>query len=186
MLDKPLNVPRLKRVYLDDIKPKLRRDFDLSNDMMIPRLDKIVLNMGIGEAVRDTKKVKSAQNDLTLLAGQKAVITRAKKSVAAFRVREGMPLGTKVTLRANRMYEFLDRLITICLPRTRDFRGFSKKSFDGHGNFALGVHEHITFPEVDYDKVDQIWGVDIVICTTAQHDHQAKALLEGFNMPFRD
>lgn len=186
MLSKPDYSPRLKQMYLDTIKPALCRELELKNAMMTPQLEKIVLNMGIGEAVRDTKKVKSAQHDLTLIAGQKAVITRAKKSIAAFRVREGMPLGVKVTLRANKMYEFFDRLITVCLPRTRDFRGFSTKSFDAQGNFALGVHEHITFPEIDYDKVDAIWGLDVVICTTTNRPDHAKALLKHFNVPFRD
>ena len=152
--------------------------------MMIPRLDKIVLNMGVGQAVNDTKKVRSAQADLTLIAGQKAVITKAKKSIAGFRVREDMPLGTKVTLRGPRMYEFLDRLITIALPRVRDFRGVKPTAFDGRGNYAMGLKEHIVFPEIDYDKVDEIRGMDIIIATTAKTDEEAKALLKEFNLPF--
>jgi large subunit ribosomal protein L5 len=155
--------------------------------MQIPRLDKIVLNIGCGaEAVRDTKKAKSAQQDLTSIAGQKAVVTKAKKSIAAFRVREDMPLGTKVTLRGARMYEFLDRLITVAMPRIRDFRGVSSKSFDGGGNYAMGLKEHIVFPEVDFDKVDEVWGMDIIICTNASTDAEAKSLLKHFNMPFNN
>jgi len=185
MLDAASYTPRLKAQYKDSIRPALKEEFGYKNDMMLPRLEKIVINIGCGaEAVRDTKKAKSAEADLTLIAGQKAVITRAKKSIAGFRVREDMPLGTKVTLRGNRMYEFLDRLITIAMPRVRDFRGVSGKSFDGRGNYALGLKEHIVFPEIEYDKVDEIWGMDIVICTTAKTDAEAKALLKAFNMPF--
>jgi large subunit ribosomal protein L5 len=153
--------------------------------MMLPKLDKIVVNIGCGaEAVRDSKKAKSAQQDLTLITGQNAVVTKAKKSIAGFRVREDMPLGTKVTLRGVRMYEFLDRLITIAMPRIRDFRGVSAKSFDGNGNYALGLKEHLVFPEINFDKVDENWGMDIVICTTAKTDAEAKSLLKHFNMPF--
>jgi len=153
--------------------------------MQIPRLDKIVLNIGCGaEAVKDSKKAKSAQEDLTAIAGQKALITTAKKSIAGFRVRDGMPMGAKVTLRGDRMYEFLDRLITIAMPRIRDFRGVAGKSFDGRGNYACGIKEHIVFPEIDYDKVDEVWGMDIIIGTTANTDAEAKALLKAFNMPF--
>ena len=153
--------------------------------MQIPRLDKVVLNIGCGaEAVRDSKKAKSAQEDLTSIAGQKALTTTAKKSIAGFRVREDMPLGAKVTLRGDRMYEFLDRLITIAMPRIRDFRGVSGKSFDGRGNYAMGMKEHLVFPEIDFDKVDENWGMDIVITTTAKTDAEAKALLKHFNMPF--
>jgi large subunit ribosomal protein L5 len=153
--------------------------------MMIPRLDKIVINIGCGaEAVRDSKKARSAQEDLSLIAGQRAVITKAKKSIAGFRVREDMPLGAKVTLRGARMYEFLDRLITIALPRVRDFRGVKGTAFDGRGNYAMGLKEHIVFPEIEYDKVDEIWGMDIIIATTAKTDAEAKALLKHFNMPF--
>ncbi|MEM8595246.1 MAG: 50S ribosomal protein L5, partial [Pseudomonadota bacterium] len=145
----------------------------------------IVLNMGVGEAVGDSKKIKSAHDDLMMIAGQKPVITRAKKSIAGFKVREEMPLGVKVTLRRDRMYDFLDRLITIAMPRIRDFRGLNGKSFDGRGNYAMGIKEHIVFPEIDYDKIDQMWGMDIIICTTASTDAEAKALLTHFNMPFR-
>ena len=163
----------------------MTEEFGYKNNMMIPRLDKIVLNIGCGaEAVKDSKKAKSAQADLSAIAGQNAVITKAKKSIAGFRVREGMPLGAKVTLRGSRMYEFLDRLITIAMPRIRDFRGVSSKSFDGRGNYALGIKEHIVFPEIDFDKIDEPWGLDIVIATTANTDAEAKALLTYFNMPF--
>jgi large subunit ribosomal protein L5 len=163
----------------------MKEEFSYKNDMMIPRLDKIVLNIGCGrEAVKDSKKAKSAQADLTQIAGQLAVITKAKKSIAGFRVREDMPLGAKVTLRGDRMYDFLDRLITIAMPRIRDFRGVSGKSFDGRGNYAMGIKEHIVFPEIDFDKIDEAWGLDIVITTTAKTDAEAKALLKLFNMPF--
>ncbi|TVS06565.1 MAG: 50S ribosomal protein L5, partial [Rhodobacteraceae bacterium] len=151
---------------------------------MIPKLDKIVLNMGIGEAVKDSKKIKSAQADLSAIAGQKAVITKARNSIAGFRVREEMPLGVKVTLRGDRMYEFLDRLITIALPRVRDFRGVKGTSFDGRGNYAMGIKEHIVFPEINFDQIDEVWGMDVIICTTAKTDAEAKALLKAFNMPF--
>ncbi|WP_176250645.1 MULTISPECIES: 50S ribosomal protein L5 [unclassified Sulfitobacter] len=185
MLDTATYTPRLKGVYNDTIRPALKEEFGYKNDMMIPRLDKIVLNIGCGaEAVRDSKKAKSAQEDLTTIAGQKALTTIAKKSIAGFRVREDMPLGAKVTLRGERMYEFLDRLITIAMPRIRDFRGISGKSFDGRGNYAMGLKEHIVFPEIDFDKVDETWGMDIVIATTAKTDAEAKALLKAFNMPF--
>ena len=185
MLDAANYTPRLKTVYRETIRPALREEFGYRNDMLIPRLDKIVLNIGAGaESVRDSKKAKSAQDDLTKIAGQKAVVTKAKKSIAGFRVREGMPLGAKVTLRSDRMYEFLDRLITIAMPRIRDFRGVSGKSFDGRGNYAMGLKEHIVFPEIDFDKVDEVWGMDIIICTTAPTDAEAKALLKAFNMPF--
>ncbi len=185
MLDTASYTPRLKAQYKESIAPALKEEFGYRNVMQIPRLEKIVLNIGCGaEAVRDSKKARSAVEDLSLIAGQKAVTTRAKKSIAGFRVREGMPLGAKVTLRGDRMYEFLDRLITIALPRVRDFRGVSGKSFDGRGNYAMGLKEHIVFPEIDYDKVDEIWGMDIIICTTAETDAEAKALLKHFNMPF--
>ncbi|WP_420861403.1 50S ribosomal protein L5 [Algirhabdus cladophorae] len=185
MLDTANYTPRLKVAYADTIRPAMKEEFGYKNDMMIPRLDKIVINIGAGaEAVKDSKKVKSAQEDLTAIAGQKAVVNKAKKSIAGFRVREDMPLGTKVTLRADRMYEFLDRLTTIAMPRIRDFRGVSGKSFDGRGNYAMGLKEHIVFPEIDFDKVDENWGMDIVICTTAATDAEAKALLKHFNMPF--
>jgi len=184
MLDAATYTPRLKAAYRDSIRAALKEEFGYKNDMMIPKLDKIVLNMGIGEAVKDTKKVKSAEGDMTLIAGQKAVITKAKTSIAGFRVREEMPLGVKVTLRGDRMYEFLDRLITVALPRVRDFRGVNGKSFDGRGNYAMGIKEHIIFPEIDFDKVDEVWGMDVIICTTAKTDAEAKALLKQFNMPF--
>ncbi|WP_114285022.1 50S ribosomal protein L5 [Candidatus Halocynthiibacter alkanivorans] len=185
MLDTANYTPRLKTVYKDVIRAAMKEEFSYKNDMQIPRLDKIVLNIGCGAAaVRDSKKVKSAQQDLTLIAGQLAVVNKAKKSIAGFRVREEMPLGTKVTLRGERMYEFLDRLITVAMPRIRDFRGISAKSFDGRGNYAMGVKEHLVFPEIDFDKVDENWGMDIVIATTAKTDAEAKALLTGFNMPF--
>jgi len=185
MLDAATYTPRLKAHFRDSIKPALKEEFGYKNDMQIPRLDKIVLNIGCGaEAVRDSKKAKSAQEDLTTIAGQKAVVTKAKKSIAGFRVREEMPLGAKVTLRGDRMYEFLDRLITVAMPRVRDFRGVSGTSFDGRGNYAMGLKEHIVFPEIDFDKVDEVWGMDIIIVTTAQTDAEAKALLKHFNIPF--
>ncbi|MCV2882413.1 50S ribosomal protein L5 [Actibacterium sp. XHP0104] len=185
MLDAATYTPRLKSQYKDQIRAALKEEFGYKNDMQIPRLDKIVLNIGCGaEAVRDSKKVKSAQEDLTAIAGQNAVVNKAKKSIAGFRVREEMPLGVKVTLRGDRMYEFLDRLITIAMPRIRDFRGVPGKSFDGRGNYAMGLKEHIVFPEINFDKVDEVWGMDIVIATTAKTDAEAKALLKHFNMPF--
>jgi large subunit ribosomal protein L5 len=184
MLDAASYTPRLKALYRDRIRAALKEEFGYRNDMQIPRLDKIVLNMGVGEAVKDTKKVKNAAEELSLIAGQKAVITHARKSIASFRVREEMPLGVKVTLRGDRMYEFLDRLITIALPRVRDFRGVKGTSFDGRGNYAMGLKEHIVFPEIDFDKVDEVLGMDIIICTTARTDAEAKALLKHFNMPF--
>ena len=177
--------PRLKAQYVETIRAALKEEFAYKNDMQIPRLDKIVLNIGCGaEAVKDSKKAKAAQEDLTKIAGQKALTTVAKNSIAGFRVREGMPMGAKVTLRGDRMYEFLDRLITIAMPRIRDFRGVSGTSFDGRGNYATGLKEHIVFPEIDFDKVDEVWGMDIVIATTANTDAEAKSLLKAFNMPF--
>src|SRR6056297_1643643 len=185
MLDTAAYVPRLRTQFRETIKPALREEFGYTNDMQIPRLDKIVLNIGCGaEAVKDSKKAKSAQEDLTMIAGQKALITNAKNSIAGFRVREGMPMGAKVTLRGDRMYDFLDRLITIAMPRIRDFRGVPGNSFDGRGNYAMGIKEHIVFPEIEYDKVDEVWGLDVVIGTTAQTDAEARALLKAFNMPF--
>ena len=184
MLDQANYTPRLKAAYKTTIRAALKEEFSYKNDMQIPRLDKIVLNMGVGEAVKDTKKVKAAQEELTLIAGQKAVITKAKKSIAGFRVREEMPLGVKVTLRGAQMYEFLDRLINVALPRVRDFRGVKGSSFDGRGNYAMGLKEQIVFPEIDFDKVDEVLGMDIIICTTARSDAEAKALLKHFNMPF--
>ena len=179
-------VPRLKSRYYEEIRAKLNEQFQYENPMQIPKLEKIVLNMGVGEAVADSKKIKSAAADLMAIAGQKPVITRAKKSIATFKLREEMPVGVKVTLRKNRMYEFIDRLVTIALPRVRDFRGLNAKSFDGRGNFAMGLKEHIVFPEIDYDKVDEIWGMDIIVCTTAPSDAEAKALLAEFQFPFRN
>lgn len=184
MLDAATYIPRLKADYQNRIRAAMIEEFSYKNAMMTPKLDKIVLNMGIGEAVKDTKKVKSAEADMTLIAGQKAVITKAKNSIAGFRVREEMPLGVKVTLRGDRMYEFMDRLITIALPRVRDFRGVKGSSFDGRGNYAMGIKEHLIFPEIDFDKVDEVWGMDVIICTTARTDAEAKALLKLFNMPF--
>ena len=185
MLDAANYTPRLKTLYADSIRAAMKEEFGYKNDMQIPRLDKIVLNIGCGaEAVRDSKKAKSAQDDLSAIAGQQAVITKAKKSIAGFRVREDMPLGAKVTLRGDRMYDFLDRLITIALPRVRDFRGVKGSAFDGRGNYAMGLKEHIVFPEINFDKVDEVWGMDIIICTNAKTDAEAKALLKHFNMPF--
>ena len=184
MLDSANYTPRLKTLYATTIKAAMKEEFGYKNDMMIPRLDKIVLNMGVGDAVKDTKKVKHAQDALTLIAGQKAVVTKAKTSIAGFRVREDMPLGTKVTLRGNHMYEFMDRLTTIALPRVRDFRGVKASSFDGRGNYAMGLKEHIVFPEIDFDTVVDMLGMDIIICTDAKSDAEAKALLKHFNMPF--
>ncbi|MEI6099327.1 MAG: 50S ribosomal protein L5 [Alphaproteobacteria bacterium] len=184
MLDAETYTPRLKAEYQSKMRAALKEQFAYKNEMMIPRLDKIVINMGVGEAVKDTKKVKKAAEELTMIAGQKAVITHAKKSVASFRVREEMPLGCKVTLRGDRMYEFIDRLITIALPRVRDFRGVKGTSFDGRGNYAMGLKEQIVFPEIEFDKVDEVLGMDIIICTTAKTDAEAKALLKQFNMPF--
>ncbi len=178
-------VARLKRHYESVVVPKLVEEFGYKNAMQVPKIEKVVLNMGVGEAVNDTKKVTSAANDLALIAGQKPVITRARKAISTFKVRENMPIGAKVTLRQTRMYEFLDRLVTVALPRVRDFRGLDPKSFDGRGNYALGVKEHIIFPEIDYDKAESMLGMDIVVCTTAKTDAEARALLRAFNFPFR-
>ncbi|WP_341863554.1 50S ribosomal protein L5 [Gymnodinialimonas sp. 57CJ19] len=184
MLDTANYTPRLKAAYADTIKAAMKEEFGYKNDMQIPGLEKIVLNIGSGaESVRDTKKAKSAQEDLTAIAGQHAVVTKAKKSIAGFRLREEHPVGAKVTLRGDRMYDFLDRLTTIAMPRIRDFRGV-KPSFDGRGNFAMGMKEHIVFPEINFDKVDVNWGMDIIIVTTATTDAEAKSLLKHFNMPF--
>jgi len=177
--------PRLKARYDKEIRPQLAKQFGYTNTMAVPRISKIVVNMGVGEAVADTKKVQSALGDLALIAGQKPAMSRARTSIATFKVREGMPLGGKVTLRATRMYEFLDRLVHIALPRVRDFRGLNPKSFDGRGNFAMGIKEHIIFPEINYDEVDEIWGMDVVLCTTAKSDDEGRALLKAFNFPFR-
>jgi large subunit ribosomal protein L5 len=178
-------VPRLRTQYEDTIKADLMKQFGYKNVMQLPKLDKIVLNMGIGEAVNDTKKVKTAAGDLEKIAGQKPVITHARKSIAGFKVRENMPLGVKVTLRKQRMYEFMDRLVNIALPRVRDFRGLNPNAFDGRGNYAMGIKEHIIFPEISYDQIEQVWGMDIIVCTTAKTDDEARALLRAFNFPFR-
>ena len=178
-------IPRLRTQYDETIRAALTKNFAYKNPMQVPKLDKIVLNMGVGEATGDTKKVKSAAAELEKIAGQKPVITHARKSIAGFKVREDMPLGVKVTLRKARMYEFLDRLVNVALPRVRDFRGLNPKSFDGNGNYALGIKEHIIFPEINYDQIDQIWGMDVIICTTARTDDEARALLKAFNFPFR-
>ncbi|HXW70079.1 MAG TPA: 50S ribosomal protein L5 [Methylocella sp.] len=177
--------PRFKKHYEEVVRPRLTQQFGYKNRFEVPCIDKIVLNMGVGEAVNDTKKATLAAADLGLIAGQKAVITHARKAIATFKVRENMPIGAKVTLRKNRMYEFLDRLITIALPRVRDFRGLNPKSFDGYGNYAMGIKEHIVFPEIDYDKAESILGLDVVVCTTAKSDDEARALLGAFNFPFR-
>ena len=176
--------PRLKELYETTVKTNLTEQFGYKNQMQVPKLEKIVVNMGVGKAVQDNKKVQAAVQDLSRITGQKPVVTNAKRSIATFKLREGMPIGCKVTLRSDRMYEFLDRLITIALPRVRDFRGISGKSFDGRGNFAMGLKEQIVFPEIDYDKVDEIRGMDIVVCTSAKTNEEAKALLKGFDMPF--
>jgi large subunit ribosomal protein L5 len=175
---------RLKEHYDKVVRPNLMKEFGYGNKFAVPRLDKIVINMGVGEAVQDTKKVDAAAKELAAIAGQRPVVTRAKKSIATYKVRENMPLGCKVTLRKDRMYEFLDRLVNIALPRVRDFRGVSGKSFDGRGNYALGLKEQLVFPEVNYDEVADVRGMDIIIVTTAQTDAEAKALLKGFDMPF--
>jgi large subunit ribosomal protein L5 len=178
-------IPRLKQQYQDVIKDELTKEFGYENVMQVPRLDKVVLNMGVGEAVGDSKKVQAAASDLGLISGQRPVITKARKSIAGFKLREGMAIGAKVTLRKDRMYEFIDRLVNIALPRVRDFRGLNPKSFDGKGNFSMGLKEHIIFPEIDYDKVEDVLGMDIIVCTTAQSDDEARALLKGLNFPFR-
>jgi large subunit ribosomal protein L5 len=178
-------VPRLRVQYDESIRAALTEQFGYGNVMQTPKLDKIVLNMGVGEAVNDTKKVKAAAADLERIAGQKPVITHARKSISTFKVRENMPIGVKVTLRKARMYDFLDRLVNIALPRVRDFRGLNPNSFDGRGNYALGIMEHIIFPEINYDQIEQVWGMDIIICTTAPTDDEARALLKAFNFPFR-
>ncbi|MBI4030463.1 MAG: 50S ribosomal protein L5 [Proteobacteria bacterium] len=178
--------PRFKERYETKIKPALKQKYGYKNDLQIPRLKQIVLNMGVGEATVNRAHMDAAVKDMTMIAGQKAVVTRARKSNASFKVRDGMAIGTKVTLRGDRMYEFLDRLVTIALPRVRDFRGINGRSFDGRGNYAMGIKEHIVFPEISYDKVDNIRGLDIVICTTAKSNDEAKELLRGFDMPFRN
>ena len=178
--------PRLKKHYDEVVKPRLIEEFGYKNPLAVPRLDKVVINMGVGEAVGDSKKAQAAANDLTSIAGQKAVVTRARKSIATFKVREGMPVGAKVTLRKARMYEFVDRLVNIALPRVRDFRGLNPKSFDGRGNYALGIMEHIIFPEINYDRVEAVCAIDVIVTTTAKTDEEALALLKAFNFPFRN
>ncbi|MFN3858266.1 MAG: 50S ribosomal protein L5 [Caulobacter sp.] len=176
--------PKLKSEYRERIRSAMKEQFGYTNEMQVPKLDKIVVNMGIGEAVADSKKVNAAMKDLAAITGQKPMPTKARKSVAQFKLREGMTIGAKVTLRSDRMYEFLDRLITIALPRVKDFRGLNGNSFDGRGNYAMGLKEHIVFPEINYDEIDQMWGMDIVVCTTARTDQEAKALLKEFKFPF--
>ena len=178
-------LPRLRKHYDEVVRPALIAEFGYKNPLEVPTIEKIVLNMGVGDAVNDTKKVTVAAADLALIAGQRPVITRARKAISSFKVRENMPIGAKVTLRKTRMYEFLDRLVTVALPRIRDFRGLSPKSFDGRGNFAMGIKEHLVFPEIDYDKVESVLGMDIIVCTTAKTDDEARALLRAFNFPFR-
>lgn len=177
-------VPRLKTDYAERVKPALREAFGYANVMQIPSIEKIVINMGVGEAVGDSKKINAAIGDLTSIAGQKPVATKARNSIAGFKLREGMAVGAKVTLRGDRMYEFLDRLLTIALPRVRDFRGLNPKSFDGRGNFAMGIKEHIVFPEINYDKIDQVWGMDVIVATTAKTDAEARELLQLTGFPF--
>lgn len=178
--------PRLKTHYEKVVRDAMMKKFDYANTMMIPKIEKIVINMGVGEAVNDRKKVETAAGDLALISGQKPVITRARKAIATYKLREGMAIGAKVTLRGDRMYEFLDRFVTIALPRVKDFRGLNPKSFDGRGNFATGLKEHLVFPEIDYDKVDSTVGMDVIVCTSAATDDEARELLKNFNFPFRN
>ncbi|MFT0892431.1 50S ribosomal protein L5 [Pseudochelatococcus sp. G4_1912] len=178
-------VPRLRKHYDEVVRAKMIEEFGYKNPFQVPTIEKVVINMGVGESVADSKKAAVAAGDLALIAGQKPVITKARKAIASFKLRENMPIGAKVTLRKTRMYEFLDRLVTVALPRVRDFRGLNAKSFDGRGNFALGLKEHLVFPEIDYDKVDSPWGMDIIVVTTARTDDEARALLKHFNFPFR-
>ena len=176
---------RLKERYQKEIAPAIAKEFAIKNPMAVPRLEKIVINMGMGEAIANAKVLDTATEELKAIAGQKPVITRAKKSIASFKLRQGMPIGVMVTLRGEQMYEFLDRLVSVALPRVRDFRGVSPKAFDGRGNYTIGIKEHIIFPEIDYDKAAEIWGMDITVCTTAKSDAEARALLAAFNFPFR-
>jgi large subunit ribosomal protein L5 len=178
-------VPRLQQRYIEEVLPALVKKFGYKNRLQAPRLDKIVINMGVGEAVNDSKKTKLAAEQLTMIAGQRPVITKSRKAIATFKLRKDLGIGCKVTLRRAKMYEFLDRLITIALPRVRDFRGVSAKSFDGRGNYAMGLKEQIVFPEIDFDKIDEVRGMDIIICTTAKTDDEARELLRAFNMPFQ-
>ncbi len=176
--------PRMRKLYDETIAKAMTEKFGYKDVMEVPKISKIVLNMGVGEAVADSKKVQTAIKDLTAIAGQKPVATKARKSIAGFKLREGMVVGAKVTLRKDRMFEFLDRLVTIALPRVKDFRGLNGKSFDGRGNYAMGLKEHLVFPEINYDQIEQIWGMDIIVCTTAKSDQEAKALLKEFQFPF--
>lgn len=178
-------MPRLRKEYEDKIRASLVEQFGYKNTMQVPKLDKIVINVGVGEAVQDKKKVEKVAEEIALISGQRPVITKARKSIAGFKLREEMPIGVKVTLRKEKMYEFLDRLISIALPRVRDFQGVNPKSFDGRGNYAMGLKEQLVFPEISYDKVDDVRGMDIIICTTAGTDDEARALLKGFQMPFK-
>jgi large subunit ribosomal protein L5 len=180
----PNYVPRMKKRYLEVIRPALMKEFGYKNGMQVPKLNKIVLNIGAGEGSQDSKKMVAAQNDLTAIAGQKAIVTKAKKAISTFKITAGRPVGVKVTLRQDRMYEFLDRLVTMAMPRIRDFRGVNGKSFDGRGNYAMGLKEHIVFLEIDYDKTETVWGMDIIFNTSAKTDEEAKALLKGFQFPF--
>ncbi len=177
--------PRLKAVYRDKIRSAMVEQFSYKNPLEVPRVDKVVLNMGIGEGTGDSKKVTSALSDLALIAGQQPAVTKSRKSIATFKLRENLAIGGRVTLRRDRMYEFLDRLVNVALPRVRDFRGLNPKSFDGRGNYAMGIKEHIIFPEINYDDVDEIWGMDVIVCTTAKTDDEARALLRAFDFPFR-
>jgi large subunit ribosomal protein L5 len=183
--EEPRGPARLRKLYDEVVRKKMTDQFGYKNPMQVPALDKVVINMGIGEGVNDRKKVESAATDLGLIAGQRAVITKSRKAISNFKLRENQPIGCKVTLRKSRMYEFVDRLVNIALPRVRDFRGLNPKSFDGRGNCTIGIKEHIVFPEIDYDKAAEIWGMDIVVCTTAKTDDEARALLTAFNFPFR-
>ena len=185
MAEKSTYTPRMKILFEEQIRPKLMQELGYSNPFAVPALDKVVLNMGIGEAVADSKKATAAANDLTRIAGQKAVVTKSRKAIANFKIREGQAIGAKVTLRKARMYDFIDRFVNVALPRVRDFRGLSPKSFDGRGNLTIGIKEHIIFPEIDFDKAEEVWGMDIVVCTTAKNDEEARALLAAFNFPFR-
>ena len=178
-------LPRLRKQYDETIRQQMIEEFGYTNPMQVPQITKIVLNMGVGESTADSKKASVAAADLALIAGQKPVITRARKAIATFKVRENMPIGCKVTLRKAKMYEFLDRFVTVALPRIRDFRGLNPRSFDGHGNYAMGIKEHLVFPEISYDKAEQIWGMDVIIATSAKTDDEARALLKHFNFPFR-
>ena len=186
MSDTATYEPRLQTLYRDTIVGQMQEQFKYGNPMQMPKLDKVVLNMGVGEAVADSKKIKSALRDMELIAGQKPVATKARKSIAGFKVREGMNIGCKVTLRRDRMFEFVDRLVNIALPRVKDFRGLNGRSFDGNGNYAMGLKEHLVFPEISYDQIDQNWGMDIIVCTTAPTNEEAKALLGHFGFPFRN